>query len=109
MEVEIKESQKQFLIWLTKAESADETLQRRLNPFYKECKAKGFLVAVFHSGTEDLFETMRALLIYNKYRLDEIEQNRSCSRSIIQERAWSSCQSHMIKLAQRESTHGEGV
>lgn len=109
MEVEIKESQKQVLIWLTKAESADKNLSRRLNPFYKECKAKGFLVAVFHSGTEDLFDTTRALLIYNKYRLDEIEQNKSCPRSIIQERAWSSYQSHMIKLAQRESTRGEGV
>ena len=109
MEVEIKESQKQVLIWLTKAESADETLHRRLNSFYKESKAKGFLVAVFHSGTGDLFEMTRALLIYNKYRLDEIEQNRSCSRSIIQERAWSSYQSHMIKLKQREIARGEGV
>ena len=77
MEVEIKKPQKMVYIWLTKAEAENAQLRESLKPFYQICKTMGFLCAVFMSGTEDLRESIRDLVIYNRYRLDELERRRT--------------------------------
>lgn len=71
MEIEILAEKKRVYIWLTKEEARDEQLKERLKPLYKKYKAKGYLTVVYESGTGDLQESIRELLIYNMYRSAE--------------------------------------
>lgn len=73
MEIERNEEKKIISVWLTKAESQDQDLQRRLKAMYPKWKHEKYLVAVYHSGKEDLFESTLALLAYNKKRCIEQE------------------------------------
>ena len=59
MELNIREDKKLVNIWLTKLEKADSVLQNRLNELYTEYKAKKYVVAVFESGSGDLYENTR--------------------------------------------------
>ena len=72
MEIERNEEKKIISVWLTKAESKDEALQNRLKPMYAKCKKEIYLVAVYHSGTEDLYRSTLDLLAYNKKRCAEL-------------------------------------
>lgn len=65
MEINIQDDAKRVEVWLTKAESNDSVLRERLKPLYKSYKQKKYLVAVFHSGTDDLFDNTRYLLQNN--------------------------------------------
>lgn len=69
---EIHEELKIMTVWLTKNESADPELRDRLT---KECveNSKGYKVAVFFSGNDDLYETTSALLRYNRKRMAQME------------------------------------
>jgi len=60
-------------VWLTKEESRNTVLQEQLKPLYRKWKEKHYLVAVFISGTKDLFEGTRDLLLYNKKRIVDLE------------------------------------
>ena len=71
MEIERNEEKKIISVWLTKAESKDEALQNRLKPMYAKWKKEKYLVAVYHSGTEDLYRSTLDLLAYNKKRCAE--------------------------------------
>ena len=77
MEIERNEEKKIISIWLTRAESQDQDLQRRLKTMYPKWKQEKYLVAVYHSGKEDLFESTLALLAYNKKRCAELAVKRS--------------------------------
>ena len=68
MEIARNEEKKIISVWLTKAESKDEALQNRLKPMYAKWKKEKYLVAVYHSGTEDLYRSTLDLLAYNKKR-----------------------------------------
>jgi len=57
LEIERNEEKKIISVWLTKAESRDENLQRRLKPMYAQWKKEKHLVTVYHSGTEDLYRS----------------------------------------------------
>ena len=76
MEFERNEEKKIISVWLTKAESQDQELQRRLKVMYPKWKKEKYLVAVYHSGKEDLFESTLALLAYNKKRCAELAVKR---------------------------------
>lgn len=54
MEIERNEEKKIISIWLTKAESQDQNLRCRLKAMYPKWKQDKYLVAVYHSGKEDL-------------------------------------------------------
>ena len=71
MELNIREDKKLVNIWLTKLEKADSVLQNRLNELYTEYKAKKYVVAVFESGSGDLYENTRDLLLLNQRRTAE--------------------------------------
>ena len=58
-------------IWLTKAEHADTTFRESLKPLYKQYHDQKYLVAVFLSGENDLYEGTRDLLLYNRRRTAE--------------------------------------
>jgi hypothetical protein len=47
-----------------------------LKTLYAEYKAKKYMVAQFHSGTEDLYEGTRDLLLYNRKRIEELAVRR---------------------------------
>ena len=72
MEIERDEKKKLISVWLTKAESQDQELRDKLKSMYPKWKQEKYLVAVYHSGTEDLFESTLALLAYNKKRCAEL-------------------------------------
>ena len=73
MKIEVDEEKKIVSIWLTKAERDDEKIAESLKSTYAEWKQKKYLVAVFKSGDEDLFENTLALLKYNRNRMAELE------------------------------------
>ena len=77
MEIERNEEKRIISVWLTKAESRDENLQRRLKTMYPKWKKEKYVVAVYHSGKEDLFESTLALLAYNKKRCAELAVHRA--------------------------------
>ena len=65
MEINVHHDKKTVDIWLTRAEAADNALRESLKPIYKKYAELKYFVAVFESGTEDLFEGTAALLQYN--------------------------------------------
>ena len=74
MEMEVRDKEKRVYIWLTRAESEDPAMKESLKPIYQEYKAKKYLVAVYESGTGNLEESIRDLLLYNRVRLRELEE-----------------------------------
>lgn len=52
-------------IWLSKAESDDPEIEKKLNPIYKKCKAHKYMAVLYRSGKESLFETTKDLIIHN--------------------------------------------
>ena len=73
MEINIHDDKKMVEVWLTRAEKQDEALQQELKPHYAQYKKKKYMVAVFESGEQDLYQNTLALLSYNKRRIPELE------------------------------------
>lgn len=76
MEINIHDDKKMVEVWLTRAEKQDEALQQELKPLYTQYKKKKYMVAVFESGEQDLYQNTLALLSYNKRRIPELEMMR---------------------------------
>ena len=76
MEIIVMEEEKLVTIWLTRAEQENTELRERLRALYAKYKAKKYMVAQFHSGTEALYEGTRDLLLYNRRRSAEHEIQR---------------------------------
>ena len=68
MEMTIRQESMMLEIWLTRAEKADPILQKWLKSVYTTYRAKKYLIAVFESGKDDLYESTRNLLLYNRRR-----------------------------------------
>ena len=73
MKIEVNDARKIVEIWLTNAEKNDETLKEQLKPLYEEYHAKKYLVAVFQSGSQDLYQATNDLLCYNRKRIPQLE------------------------------------
>ena len=87
MEMNVKDNQQLVEIWLTNAEKADPALREGLKEIYAEYMAKKYMVAVFESGTGDLYENTLALLRFNRRRSAEREvQQEKRRRSMDMER-----------------------
>ena len=84
MQIEVFDAKKLVSIWLTSEESRDEALKARLKPLYAEYKRKKFMVAVFHSGQEDLPSLTAALLKHNRWA--QAEQEARTERQMTKER-----------------------
>lgn len=84
MEIERNEEKKIISVWLTRAESQDQELQRRLKAMYPKWKKEKYLVAVYHSGTEDLYRSTLDLLAYNKKRCAELAVKREKAQAQVQ-------------------------
>lgn len=73
MRMEIREQSKIVELWLTREEQDDPAFRESLKPIYQQYKDQNYLVAVFLSGEEDLYQQTRDLLLYNRRRLAEKE------------------------------------
>lgn len=73
MRMEVKEESKVVELWLTRDEKNDQQFLESLKPLYRQYKAQNYLVAVFYSGEEDLYQQTRDLLLYNRRRAAEKE------------------------------------
>ena len=76
MEIIQDNAKKLVQVWLTRQEGEDSAVQERLQPMYAQWKQQKYMVAVFHSGQEDLKENTMALLAYNKRRSAELAVQR---------------------------------
>ena len=76
MEINIHDDKKMVEVWLTRAEKQDEALQQELKPLYAQYKKKKYMVAVFESGEQDLYQNTLALLSYIKRRIPDFEMMR---------------------------------
>ena len=73
MEIHLNQGKKIAEVWLTNADQKNSQLQEQLKTMYKDFKQQGFLVAVFRSGTQDLYRQTANLLCYNRKRLAQLE------------------------------------
>ena len=71
--MEVKEQSRIVELWLTREEKDDLAFRESLKPIYQEYKEQKYLVAVFLSGEEDLYQQTRDLLLYNRRRQAEKE------------------------------------
>ena len=73
MRMEIRDESKIVELWLTREEKDDLAFWESLKPIYQEYKEQKYVVAVFLSGEEDLYQQTRDLLLYNRRRQAEKE------------------------------------
>ena len=73
MRMEIRDESKIVELWLTMEEKDDLAFWESLKPIYQEYKEQKYLVAVFLSGEEELYQQTRDLLLYNRRRQAEKE------------------------------------
>lgn len=66
MEINVREAAKIVEVWLSQAESQDPALLEQLKPMYQHYHERKYLVAVFHSGHDDLYDLTRSLLVHNR-------------------------------------------
>lgn len=76
MQMNVREKSKVVELWLTREEKNDPAFRESLKPIYQQYKAQKYLVAVFLSGEEKLYEQTRDLLLYNCRRSAEKEVQR---------------------------------
>lgn len=69
----VKDDRQLVEIWLTNAEKADPQLLTGLQDIYDKYKKKKYMVAVFESGKNDLYQGTLDLLAYNKRRCAELQ------------------------------------
>ena len=82
MEINVKDDIKIVEVWLTQEEKRDAVLRERLKPLYQDYKKKKYLVAVFESGSQNLWEETGALLCYNRKRIAQMEVEREKQQEI---------------------------
>ena len=77
MQVEIRNGSKTVEVWLTRREEHDPAVWATIRPLYKQYQNTKYLVAVFLSGENSLYEQTSRLLCDNRRRLAErqVQQN----------------------------------
>ena len=76
MEINITDSKRLVEVWLNNAEKADPAIREGLKGLCTKFKQKQYMVAVFESGSRDLYRSTLDLLTYNKRRCAELEVQR---------------------------------
>ena len=76
LEVHVKDDMKLVTVWLTCVEQEDTAIREQLKVLYAKYNAKKYMVAQFHSGTEDLYRNTRDLLLFNRKRIEELAVQR---------------------------------
>ena len=73
MEICINDERRTVEVWLSNEEKSDPAVQQRLKPLYAEYAEKKYTVAVFMSGSQDLYSLTSDLLCYNRKHIAELE------------------------------------
>ena len=73
MEISINDERRTVEVWLSSEEKNDSAVQQRLKPLYTEYAGKKYTVAVFMSGSQDLYSLTSDLLCYNRKHIAELE------------------------------------
>ena len=73
MELSINDERRTVEVWLSNEEKNDPAVQQRLKPLYAEYAEKKYTVAVFMSGSQDLYSLTSGLLCYNRKCIAELE------------------------------------
>lgn len=74
--INVSDDIKTVEVWLTQEEKRNAALREQLKPLYQEYKEKKYLVAVFESGSQDIWKETGALLCYNRKRIAQMEEER---------------------------------
>ena len=82
MEINVKDEIKIGEVWLTQEEKRNAALREQLKPLYQDYKKKKYLVAVFDSGSQNLWEETSALLCYNRKRIAQMEVEREKQQGV---------------------------
>ncbi len=86
MIVNVLEAKRLVQVWLTNAERESQEILNSLKPMYQRNQAQGFMTVVYKSGKHDLQQDIRALLLYNKRKLAELEVQQEkqlqCARNV---------------------------
>ena len=82
MEINVRGDKKIVEVWLTREEKRDAALREQLKPLYQKYKKKKYLVAVFESGSQNLWEETGALLCYNRKRIAQMEVEHEKHREV---------------------------
>ena len=83
MRMEVKEESKVVELWLTRDETNDKQFLESLKPLYRQYKAQNYMVAVFYSGEEDLYQQTRDLLLYNRRRVAEKQVQEQGQQAVV--------------------------
>lgn len=73
MEICINDERKTVEVWLSNEEKNNPAVRQRLKPLYAEYAEKKHTVAVFMSGSQDLYSLTSDLLCYNRKHIAELE------------------------------------
>ena len=73
MEICINDERKTVEVWLSNEEKNNPAARQRLKPLYAEYAEKKYTVAVFMSGSQDLYSLTSDLLCYNRKHIAELE------------------------------------
>ena len=73
MRIQINKEIKCVSVWLTNEESQNAEIQERLNNIYAEYKNTKYKVAVFYSGSENLYDLTEGLIKHNKHLSEKSE------------------------------------
>lgn len=73
MRMNVNEKSRIVSFWLTNEEKNNKALRKELASIYKEYSDNKYMVAVFESGSEDLYEQTLELLLYNRKKVAELE------------------------------------
>lgn len=77
LEMRVHDDKKLVEVWLSKAEKDDPRIQAELVTLYAQYKSGKYMVAVFQSGEQPLYPTIRDLLVYNRRRSAEAAVQRA--------------------------------
>ena len=75
LEMRVHDDKKLVEVWLTKTEKDDPKVKAELIALYAQYKK--YMVAVFQSGEQPLYPTIRDLLAYNRRRSAEMAVQRA--------------------------------
>lgn len=73
MEIHLNQVAKLAEVWLTSEDQKNAQMQGQLKSMYQDFKKQGYFVAVFQSGSQDLYRQTSDLLCYNRKRLAQLE------------------------------------
>lgn len=83
MKISINDERGTVEVWLSNEEKNNPAVQQRLKPLYAEYAKKKYTVAVFMSGSQDLYSLTSGLLCCNRKRIAELEVQREKERGLI--------------------------